>query len=289
MTMNFQGNRFLFHLFSLCLFFSLCLVPAAQARGMQDSACHIEISKANNNAPEHFRVRNKTPGYLTMTFLLPMARNVISKPELPQTWVFKPHSEQDLFTVFPKNPKMAWRYEYRYFWRNGRPDAAHNNSVRYRFPFQAGETFRVIQGFDGTFSHSGEFRFSIDWDMPSGTMVCAARSGLVVRVEDSFSGRGLTDNFRNRTNVILIEHEDGTIGEYSHFRKAGALVKPGQTVRTGQNLGYSGDVGYSDGPHLHFGVWRPLNGEKTESLPIMFTDGTHPFDELTEGHSYTAR
>ncbi len=275
--------------FFVCVALFVCLTSVAQARGNEDAVCRVEISKADPNAPEFFRVTNKTAGDLTIQFLLTSVRNVTSSPPLPKTWVLKPNTSEDLFSIHPANPRQSWRYEYRYYWRNGRPDARHDDSYAYRLPFESGKSFRVIQGYNGSFSHHGEYQYSIDWDMPPGSLICAARDGVVVRNEDSFSGRGLNAGFRDRTNVVLIQHEDGTIGEYAHLRKGGSLVQPGQNVRTGQHIGYSGDVGYSDGPHLHFGVWRPIDGKNIESIRVTFTDGVNTFDELREKQTYTAR
>ncbi|HNV71688.1 MAG TPA: M23 family metallopeptidase [Candidatus Ozemobacteraceae bacterium] len=273
-------------LICFCLFFDLAAIVLA--RGNEDAVCRVEINKANPNAPEYFRVTNKTAGDLTINFLLPTANNVTATPTLPRTWVLQPRASESLFSIHPANSRRAWRYEYRFFWRNGRPNARHDDSQRYRLPFPSGQRFRVIQGNNGSFSHFGEYQYAVDFDMPEGSIICAARGGVVVRAEDSFSGRGLTDEYRNRTNVILIQHDDGTIGEYAHLRKGGKLVHMGDTVSTGQKLGYSGDVGYSDGAHLHFGVWKPIDGKTIESIRVTFTDGVNMYNELREQVTYTA-
>lgn len=276
--------------FSVCLgLFLFCTTSSLHARGSEDNFCKIDISKQGDNAPEYFRVVNKTHGFLTVTFSLPKAENVVTQPALPKTWVLRARETADLFSVHPKNARQAWRYEYRYDWRQGNVQARHDDAFRYRLPYEKGRTFKVIQGFHGRFSHTGEYAYAIDWDMPEGTPICAARGGTVIRVEQEFTGRGLTPDFKDRTNAVLIQHEDGTIGQYSHIRFRGSAVHVGQVVRTGQVIAYSGDVGYSGGYHLHFSVLKPVSGKSLESVPIVFTDGRDTLQELREQHSYTAR
>jgi murein DD-endopeptidase MepM/ murein hydrolase activator NlpD len=54
--------------------------------------------------------------------------------------------------------------------------------VIYELPFELGARFRVLQGYGGTYSHTGDSHYSLDFSMPEGTQTCAARSGIVYRV-----------------------------------------------------------------------------------------------------------
>jgi murein DD-endopeptidase MepM/ murein hydrolase activator NlpD len=108
--------------------------------------------------------------------------------------------------------------------------------------------------------------------MPVGTMVSAARAGVVadIRVDFRDSQRG-----ENEANWVRIRHADGTIASYVHLTERGALVKIGDVVVAGQPIGLSGNTGNtSRWPHLHFHVRRcsscgtsPVTFRNTEPNP----------------------
>lgn len=106
-------------------------------------------------------------------------------------------------------------------------------------------------------AHVGPLKHAIDFIVPEGTPIYAARAGLVVFVKDSSKIGGTSKKFAAHGNMIQIWHKDGTFADYLHLKYKGAKVKPGQRVRQGQVIGYSGNTGWSAGPHLHFMVWMP--------------------------------
>ncbi|WP_259304498.1 M23 family metallopeptidase [Thermomonas sp. S9] len=96
----------------------------------------------------------------------------------------------------------------------------------------------------------------------------AARGGVVMQVQDGFSGHGL-DPHRDasRANLIRILHDDGSMGLYAHLANGGARVRVGQRVEAGQRIGLSGNTGYSTAPHLHFAV-QVNRGMQLLSIPF---------------------
>lgn len=151
--------------------------------------------------------------------------------------------------------------------------ARHDDSWHYRMPF-GGTKHRVVsQGFGGRFSHHGAGRYSVDFGMPWGTPVLAARGGTVVAVVDGNIASGLRKMYYDRANKVDVLHVDGTIATYAHLRH-GAVVEVGQRVATGDLIGLSGDTGYSGGPHLHFMVWKRMPDLSMQTLPVRFFDGT---------------
>lgn len=149
--------------------------------------------------------------------------------------------------------------------------AHHDEDHLYYLPFQHGEKYLVSQYYYGAISHNipGSY-FAIDFDMPSGTKICAARSGKVVFVkEDSDEGGGSAE-FSTKGNFVSILHNDGTIASYTHMPKQGVSVDVGDIVKAGQVIGIAGNTGWSNGSHLDFAVHYPQANGKRRSIPVRF-------------------
>ena len=122
--------------------------------------------------------------------------------------------------------------------------------------------------------HSGHLNNAIDFIVPKGTKIFAARNGEVIAVKDNSKLGGLNKKYigNKYLNYISIQHNNGEISEYAHIKYHGSFVKKGQKVKKGQLIGLSGNTGYSSEPHLHFHVARlddSSNGWKT--LQIKFS------------------
>jgi murein DD-endopeptidase MepM/ murein hydrolase activator NlpD len=152
----------------------------------------------------------------------------------------------------------------------GRVDADHDDGYLYRLPYADDAGFPIIQGYGAKLSHHGAERYTLDFGMPVGTPVHAARDGVVVLVEDSHElgcGREECGRF---ANFVVVLHSDGTTGEYFHLARGSVQVRPGDRVARGQWLARSGNTGFSTAPHLHFGVYRTGRDHTTESLAVRF-------------------
>ncbi|AHY58070.1 M23 family metallopeptidase [Stenotrophomonas rhizophila] len=146
--------------------------------------------------------------------------------------------------------------------------AAQAQDVAYRLPFDAAH-LQVSQAPQGRFSHTdAENRDAIDFALPEGTPVLAARAGRVMQVQGNFVDHGLDpQRDRDRANFIRILHEDGSMAVYAHLQANGVLVRSGQRVEAGQRIGVSGNTGYSTAPHLHF-VVQANSGMQLRSVPV---------------------
>lgn len=168
----------------------------------------------------------------------------------------------------------------------GRIDADHEDGYLYRLPYGNGVSFPIIQGYGAKPSHSGAERFTVDFGMPIGTPVHAARNGVVVRVEDSHAAGCSREECGWLANFVVVLHSDGTTGEYFHLQRASVRVRVGEQVGSGQWLARSGNTGFSTVPHLHFGVYRTGRDSRTESLAVRFQARGGPVSVPRSGAHY---
>jgi murein DD-endopeptidase MepM/ murein hydrolase activator NlpD len=152
-------------------------------------------------------------------------------------------------------------------------------------PYPVGQTFLCIQGYTGPNHHPELMKYAVDFAMPIGSIVVAARDGRVIFVEQSFEDG---DFGQGRDNVIVLQHEDGTYSRYVHLTKNGALVSLQQPVSQGEPIGLSGNTGQSLSPHLHFDVTRGDGTRNAQTIPVCFKNTrAHPHG-LETGAYYTA-
>ena len=128
-----------------------------------------------------------------------------------------------------------------------------DTSYVYALPYEKGQSFLIVQGYFGVFSHRE--RAALDFKMKRGTKIYAAREGVVVRVKEDSDRGGLNRKYRSDGNNIVIQHMDRSRAGYWHLQKDGALVNVGDTIKKGQLIALSGKTGYAATPHLHFLVW----------------------------------
>jgi len=180
-----------------------------------------------------------------------------------------------------------WRYNYTYHWEyGGRRDSTDNNAD-YAMPFKPGR-YVVMQGPRGTYSHfkgSGSEN-AVDWGVPEGTVVCAARAGRVVGVRSDSTFSGTDPKYKPLGNYVIIKHADGTFADYHHLKTGGALVKIGDEVTTGQPIGLSGATGFASKPHLHFMVFQAIDGKRILSLPFRLKTDHGTFTDFVRGQWY---
>ena len=100
----------------------------------------------------------------------------------------------------------------------------------------------VTQGIDTKtigYEHNG-----IDIAAKKGEKIISPYYGLVI-----FSGE-----MGDLGNTIILSHPNNVFTLYGHNDKN--LVEPRQIVNKGDVIGYIGESGISDGPHLHFEMWK---------------------------------
>lgn len=204
------------------------------------------------------------------------------------TATLAPYESRRSVVLHPEPDGSGPQYRLDLRWTVGDKDANHDDDHLYAFPYQQGKTYRILQGYGARFSHRGREEFAVDFDMPEGTPVHAARSGVVARVVESNDRGCWEDGCGRYANFIVVLHSDGTTGEYYHLRQEGALVEEGDSVARGQRIGLSGNTGHTALPHLHFAVYRATVNGETQSIPVRFQSADGVFDVPRRGGRHQA-
>jgi murein DD-endopeptidase MepM/ murein hydrolase activator NlpD len=235
------------------------------------------------------RLRAESDELLDYTVTLDVSlRNMGASRDLPVTVDVKGQKAVELVALYVGDPHVAHSYQYQVQWKYGVRGGVPDDKAAYLLPYQPGERHMLIQGYFGRFSHyagSGN-EYAYDWAMPVGATVCASRGGVVVGVRQDSDDGGPYPVFLSCANYVVIRHSDGTYAEYVHLKKNGVLVALGTTVQAGQPIGLSSNTGFTSRPHLHFAVFRLLNGMKHETLPVAITTKAGILPRLTQGQIY---
>lgn len=246
----------------------------------EDTFC-IEMEDAGNRVDVY--VKSLVPWDVTLEMDMELA-NLQSDQSFPVVSSVRGESRTRTLSLKVRDVGRSWSFQYDLKWVTGDYTARHNPGAVYELPFGAGTEFLVGQGFHGTKTH--QRKYAIDFDLPIGTPVRAARKGTVIETEESFRKGGLDPALKSRANFVKIRHKDGTIGHYVHLRHMGVEVSVGDRVRAGQLIGYSGDTGYSSGPHLHFEVFSATRDLERRTIPVKFRTARRGVIHLQEGFYY---
>ena len=192
-----------------------------------------------------------------------------------------------MFTATLLDDWDGWYYPVEFQIKKGKLNVKHDDEYAYSLPYTPGSRYRVEQDKNGVFSHQDSQ--AIDWAMPEGTPVHAARAGQVIDVTEKFLIGGASEALKDKGNNIKILHSDGSIGAYVHLMHEGAVVKVGDEVSAAQLIGYSGNTGYSTGPHLHFEVYGIDKHLNEVPVPIRFKVGKSRIAELKTGDRFRAQ
>lgn len=136
----------------------------------------------------------------------------------------------------------------------------------YRFPFPDDVKPTKIETDPIQGTHHGAFAGAIDFHVPLGTKVLAARRGKVTDVVDNHDEWGNDEKFKKKLNYAVINH-GGERTEYCHLARGSAKVQVDDEVEEGEVLGETGLSGWMDKPHLHFFVYRGMAYSMSEGTP----------------------
>ncbi|WPP02346.1 M23 family metallopeptidase [Pseudomonas sp. HR96] len=223
---------------------------------------HLDINRTP--ASTTFTARNELYAPVEIELKLGGLGNVQGQPAATVHSVVPPRASVTLALLAARQPGQPIRFTQQFRYALGDP-SRQPSAYAYPLPWLGGP-FRVSQGPNGKYSHTGaKSRYAIDIAMPRGTPIVAARSGIVVKVENGQPEGGAEAS----GNFVRVLHDDGTMGVYLHLTQGSVSVREGQSVTVGTPLARSGNTGNSNGPHLHFVVQRNV-GLALESIPYGF-------------------
>jgi murein DD-endopeptidase MepM/ murein hydrolase activator NlpD len=226
---------------------------------------------------------------IQLAYRLTQMENVAASTPRDGFKVLPPRSETQLLVIRRAQSNVEMRLNYDFQFLPGEPGALHKPERPYRLPYALASSVRVSQAYPESITHGHESATqAVDFVMPIGTNVFAAREGVVIEVASDFFESGTSMNVDGpRANVVRVLHGDGTMSVYGHLNWNSIRVKPGQRVARGEYLADSGNTGFSTGPHLHFVVQRNRGGA-LESVPVEFAGATGGPVTLTSGGTYRA-
>jgi len=266
----------------------VCLVLAGCAsRGVPDAVrranCAWRVCLTQDDGPtgRSYRLNNDEPVPVTVGLTFRMLENLRNPGEDTVRVIVPPRSSKVVSLPVirrgrPVHADVAISIDL------GSSATQPDTAFVYAVPFGGSARRALVQGFAGEETHLGSMRYSLDFAMPRGTPVLAARAGVVLYVQDGFTEGGADPALLERANIVVIAHSDNTMASYGHL-SPGIEVAVGDTVREGQLLGESGRTGFAGRPHLHFHVGLRMLGEPGRTIPVRMRarDGTEI--DLVEG------
>lgn len=266
------------------LLFALLFLTTQFSIAQNRSKLYYEMSKTKDTItyfidnPEIFPVSLSFSG-------TPLLENLKFDTPFQKIFVLKPETKKVKITSFIMMDKTKrWDIKSMPSYRTFMGDLTIKNydeNYVYDLPYKKGNVFEVYQGYNGTFSHQNEN--SIDFTMPIGTEVLAAREGKVIEIVQKNVKGCPTISCASLGNYIRVLHSDGTIADYFHLQFNGAKVSIGQQIKKGEVIGLSGNTGWSSGPHLHFVVYIPSENEQQKwrkTFKTLFKTDNNPNGEF---------
>lgn len=232
--------------------------------------------------------QNTYYGPVQIAFRVHPIENVSPDTKRSGLAVLPPRSQTELVLVGKSVEQVELRFDSEFQFIPGQPGAEHHPDQPYRLPYALSTSVRVSQAYPAVKTHADRSsQYAIDFVMPVGTDVFAARDGVVLEVASDFFESGTDIEVDGpRANIVRVLHDDGTMALYVHLNWNTIRVVPGQRVRRGEYLADSGNTGFTTGPHLHFVVQRNEGGSLV-ALPLEFAGPSGP-ETLVTGQTYTA-
>ncbi len=190
-------------------------------------------------------------------------------------------------------PQANWQFSFHPYI----PRSHHRPQKPYRLPYPSGQAYKVTQGYHGSFSHDKPTEYALDFALPTGTPILAARDGIVLFYKEKWYPATSLEAGKGKGNFIWIQHADGSVATYAHLqqnwqqsRLLTKILRRGSHVTAGDIIGVSGNTGYSTGAHLHFHVStsQSRGNYALRTHKTLFDIGQKQPSYLKQGFAYRA-
>ncbi len=230
----------------------------------------VKLEKSGSKSKPDFYAINEFSGPVEIAVDWEQHQNAIASPSLPRRFVVGPGKSDTLFSVRGAPKARSWQISLNYRYVIGKPLPDYVSAIPYYPPIAPGSHYQITQAFGGEFSHQDEQnRYAVDIMMPVETPIYAARSGVVLEVQNDYFNGGTLQAYVHQANSVRILHDDGSMAVYAHLELEKAQVAAGQQVYEGELIAYSGNTGFTTGPHLHFAI-QVNRGMELVSVPFQF-------------------
>ena len=253
----------------IAVVFLQLLLPAASAQS---------VKSATRIIGDSVHVDFTNPYHAPIEFLLSFPDSLKSVVQVKSLLVLPALSTVADVFIYPETDTTAVRASLRAKGNFGYAGGVQpDKNFEYLLPYPKGKKYSIMQSFNGRFSHSlPHSKYAVDFALPIGDTVTAARAGTVVIVKMNSKEHGPTRDFADKANKIIVLHADGTYGHYVHFAYQHIFVEEGQQISEGQPLGLVGLSGFTTKPHLHFVVMK----ERGLAVPIRYRGVKHKKPKL---------
>ncbi|TGK11528.1 M23 family metallopeptidase [Leptospira fletcheri] len=242
------------------------------------------IEPGNSDGSIFLRAKWLPPEAYFTVYLTVSGENTVTNPKTPLSVVLQGPEHKKATDLIKIDPTLGFSPHVSMVSYYGKLHAIHDDTYVYRLPYE-GKTW-VSVGYNSGNEHRGDAAQSIDFQMPEGTPILAARDGTVVETEEKFEEGRIDPILIDKANRVIIAHSDGTVAIYGHLKKSGVSVSVGQKVIAGTRIGFSGNTGYTSGPHLHFEVYAPEENRRKKSFATLFKTESGEAEFLTEENAY---
>lgn len=228
-----------------------------------------------------FRARNAAPVVATVSISFRLLQNFRLTDSVPVVKTVHSGDNIVLTRVERVDPLASINAEPRIEVDLGSDSTLPDPAAVYGVPFGGEEPRQLVASWGGG-AHTFETLFSLDFAMPEGTPILAAREGVVAVVQDSLPGRAEEGELIGEANLVVVAHADRTLATYAYLQ-TGIPVTVGDSLACGELLGFSGAGGPVGLSHLHFHVGKRLSRAENRTIRVVFRSPGNGVQDLTEG------
>lgn len=178
-------------------------------------------------------------------------------------------------SIRPISSNSSIGFSYKYTWIRGVLNPKIDTGFVYLLPAAKGKTVKALHHLNMNKRYFGGVEpknwKSFQFDVEPEDTVFSARKGLVVEVKDGIDPDSTVSvSYSNKSNSILIEHEDGTLASYYVLKKGSLMVKPGQIVNPHTPLALAGTYDVESNSQIRFYVYYLVEGNLEKSEKSSF-------------------